>query len=48
MTAKAQEYFENQFIRDIESVGEDIFKKYAPVIQQYNTIVIPFERKRLS
>jgi hypothetical protein len=45
--SKAETYFHEQFLSDIKQVGANVYERYAPLVEQYKTIIIPFESKRL-
>ena len=45
---QAQKYFASELLSDFKKVGEDLVNKYAPIVQHYQRIVIPFETQRLS
>ena len=43
---EAEQYFSQQFEKDLLDLGAEVFSKYAPVVASYNKIVIPFEKWR--
>jgi hypothetical protein len=46
--SKAEAYFQDQFLLDIQQVGEEVMQRYLPIITQYRATIIPFESSRLK
>lgn len=46
--SKAEAYFQEQFLLDVQQVGEEVMQRYLPIIMQYRATVIPFESSRLK
>ena len=47
-TIEAEQYFATQFQKELSELGSDIFNKYAPVVNNYNKVIIPFEKARMQ
>lgn len=47
-TLEAEQYFATQFQQELLELGNDLFSKYAPIVNNYNKVIIPFEKARMQ
>jgi hypothetical protein len=40
--SKAEAYFQEQFLLDVQQVGEEVMQRYLPLVAQYRATIIPF------
>jgi predicted nuclease with TOPRIM domain len=45
--SKAEAYFQEQFLLDLQQVGDQVLQRYRPLVEQYRATIIPFETSRL-
>jgi len=47
-TLEAEQYFATLFQQELAELGNDLFNKYAPIVNNYNKVIIPFEKARMQ